>query len=88
MSRLRPASGVAHLDHGDVVYAATLPGGPILVLEGGAAAIWAAACDGSRDTIAERVAEATGAEVADVRSEVGSFVDELLTLGLLADEGD
>ena len=47
MSRLRPASGVAHLDHGDVVYAATLPGGPILVLEGGAAAIWAAACDGS-----------------------------------------
>ena len=88
MSRLAPASGVAHLEQGAVVYAATLPAGPILVLDGGAAAIWAAACEGPRDTIAERVAQATGADLAEVRSEVESFVEELLGLGLLADERD
>lgn len=83
MTGLRPAPGVAHVDDDDVVYAAVLPTGPILVLDGGAAAIWVAACDGPRDTIAERVAASTGAAVADVRADVDAFVAELVARGLL-----
>ena len=35
-----PRGAVAVVEEGDVVYAATLPDGPIVVLDGGAAAIW------------------------------------------------
>ena len=63
MMRLRPARGIAVVEEGDVVYAATLPDGPIIVLDGGAAAIWSAACDGPRASIAERVAAATDVPV-------------------------
>ena len=83
MSRLRPASGIAHVDQGDIVYAAPLPEGPILVLDGGAAAIWVAASDGPRESIVERVAASTGAAAADVRADVEAFVEELLRRGLL-----
>jgi len=83
MTRLRPAAGVAVVDGDGVVYAAPLPHGPIAVLEGGAAAIWIAACDGPSESIAERVAEATGARVGEVRADVDAFVRELLDRGLL-----
>ena len=83
MSGLRPAPGVAFVEQGGVVYAAPLPDGPIVVLDGGAAAIWVAACDGPRPTIAQRVARATGADLAEVGPHVDVFVDELLRRGLL-----
>jgi hypothetical protein len=76
---------VGHVEDGDVVYAAVLPDGPIVVLDGGAAAIWVAACDGPRHSIAERVAASTGVALADVRAEVDAFVGELLTRGLLVE---
>ena len=88
MSRLRPAHGVAVVEDDLVVYAAPLPDGPILVLDGGAAAIWIEACAGERSSLAERVAAATGVPVDTVRPEVEAFVDELLARGLLvADPG-
>ena len=83
MSAFRPAPGVGFIEQGGMVYAAPLPDGPIVVLDGGAAAIWVAACDGPRRTIAERVAAATGAELAEVRPHVDAFLDELLERGLL-----
>ncbi|MCK8610132.1 PqqD family protein [Agromyces sp. C10] len=87
MTRLRRAPGVAVVEgEDDVVYAALLPDGPIVVLGGGAAAIWLEAAVGDRDSIADRVAARTGASVEDVRTEVNRFVDELLERGLLAAE--
>lgn len=87
MSRLRPAPGVGSIELGDVIYAAPLPDGPIFVLDGGAAAIWAAACDGPRETVAERVASMTGVGVGEVAAYVETFVDELLQRGLLVLDG-
>ena len=88
MSHLRPGPGVAVIEEGGVVYAAPLPDGPIVVLDGGAAAIWIEACAGERSALAERVAAATEVAVDAVRPEVEAFVDELLARGLLvADPG-
>ena len=84
MSRLRPVARVAVVEDEAVVYAATLPDGPIVVLDGGAAAIWVEACAGDRSSIADRVAEATGAPVDEIRAAVHAFVDELVARGLLA----
>jgi hypothetical protein len=83
MTRLRPPSDVAVTEEGDAVYAAHLPDGPIAVLEGTAALIWDEACSGERETIADRVAEATGAAADEIRSDVESFVDQLVAQGLL-----
>lgn len=83
MSHLRPAPGVAVVEQDFVVYAATLPDGPIMVLDGGAAAIWIEACAGERSSLVERVAAATEADADAVRPEVEAFVDELLARGLL-----
>ncbi|KRE25833.1 PqqD family protein [Agromyces sp. Soil535] len=85
MTRLRPASGVAVVEEGGVVYAASLPDGPIVVLDGGAAAIWVEALDGPRSTLADRVAAITDAAVGDIRADVESFVDELVRRGLLTE---
>jgi len=70
-------------DHG-IVYVAHLPGGPIVVLEGTAAAIWSEACGGERETIADRVAEAAGVVADEIRGDVDTFVASLVTRGLLA----
>jgi hypothetical protein len=83
MSGLRPAPGVAVVEEGDVVYAAPVPDGPIAVLDGGAAAIWIAACAGDRESIAERVSELTGAPMSAVQAEVERIVDDLVRRGLL-----
>jgi hypothetical protein len=74
---------VAVVEDEAVVYAATLPDGPIVVLDGGAAAIWVEACAGDRSSIADRVAAATGAPVDEIRAAVHAFVDELVERGLL-----
>ena len=86
MTRLRPASGVGIVEYDDIVYAARLPDGPIVVLDGGAAAIWVEACDGPRSTLADRVAAVTDAAVDDIRDDVESFVDELLRRDLLTEQ--
>jgi Coenzyme PQQ synthesis protein D (PqqD) len=83
MTRLHPAPGVGTVDHGDTVYAARLPDGPIVVLDGVAALIWTEACAGDRESIAERVAEATDAAPDAIRTDVEAFVADLLTRGLL-----
>ena len=85
MSRLRPAPRVAVVEDAAVVYAATLPDGPIVVLDGGAAAVWVEACAGDRSSIADRVAEATGAPVDEIRTTVHAFVDELVLSVLAGD---
>lgn len=89
MSVLRPAPRVAVLKQDDVIYVAKLPDGPILVLEGGAAAIWIEACRGERSSIAERLTDGTGVPAGDIRANVEKFIDEMLRSGLLAvDSGD
>lgn len=88
MSRLRPGRGVAVIEEGGVVYAAPLPGGPISVLEGGAAAIWAEACRGERSTVAERLTDGTDVAAADIRANVEIFMDGLLRSGLLEEIPD
>ncbi|MFE5670495.1 PqqD family protein [Agromyces sp. NPDC056523] len=83
MTRLRPGTGVAITEDADTVYAAYLPGGPIVVLDGIAALIWAEACGGERETIIERVAEATDAAPEVIRADVDAFVADLMARGLL-----
>ncbi|WP_448811698.1 PqqD family protein [Agromyces bauzanensis] len=84
MTGYRPAPGVAVVEEGDALYAAVLPDGPIVVLDGVAGVIWAEACDGPRSTLADRVAAVTDAAVADIRGDVEAFVEELVQRGLLA----
>lgn len=87
MTRLRPAPGVGTVDDGDTVYAALLPDGPIVVLDGVAALIWVEACEGERATIVDRVAAATDAATDAIRPEVERFVADLVARGLLVTHG-
>lgn len=75
---------VARWDTGETVYLAVLPGGPITVLEGSAAVIWRAACDGPLAETADRVAPQVGIDADAIRGEVDSLVDRLVSEGLLA----
>jgi hypothetical protein len=84
MTGYRRAPGVAAVEEDGVVYAAVLPDGPIVVLDGVAGVIWSEACNGQGSTIADRVAAVTDASAADIRADVESFVDELVRRGLLA----
>lgn len=86
MTGLWQASGVAALELDGTVYAARLPDGPIVVLDGVAGLVWSAACAGERTTIAERVAEATDAEADEIRDEVDAFVSDLVARRLLVFE--
>jgi hypothetical protein len=83
MSAYRPAPGAAVVEEDDVLYAAILPDGPIVVLDGVAGVIWAEACDGDPTRIVDRVAAVTDSHPDDIRAEVESFVDELVRRGLL-----
>jgi len=82
-SAYRPSPATAQLLQDDVRYAAVLPSGPIVVLEGIAELIWTEACDGAAMTIVDRVASLTGAPPEDIRNDVERFVAELVALGLL-----
>ena len=79
----RPADAVGVIEDDGVVYAATLPVGPIVVLEGVAALIWSEACTGDRESVAERVAAATDASADEIRGDVDAFVADLVARGLL-----
>lgn len=83
MSAYRPGRAVGVVEGDDAIYVATLPAGPIVVLEGVAALIWIEACEGDRETLVERVAEATDASPDTVRGHVESFVADLVGRGLL-----
>ncbi|RZS63477.1 coenzyme PQQ synthesis protein D (PqqD) [Agromyces ramosus] len=80
---LRPPPGVAVIEDGETVYAAALPRGPIVVLEGVAALIWTTARHADRADIANEIAEATGADIRSVGPEVDAFLDGLVERGLL-----
>ena len=84
--RIHVAQGVGVEVDNDAVYAAPLPDGPIVVLEGIAALIWTAAAGVERGDVAGIVAERTGADVSAIRSHVDAFIDEMLGLGLLVEE--
>lgn len=83
MTRLRQAGGVGVVEYNGIVYAAPLPDGPIMVLDGIAGLIWIEACGGDRESIADRVAEATDATPDAIRADVDAFVAELMARGLL-----
>jgi hypothetical protein len=82
-SAYRPSPATSQLMQDEVRYAAVLPSGPIVVLEGVAGLIWAEACHGPAATIVDRVARSTGMEPPDIRKDVEHFVADLVTLGLL-----
>ena len=83
MSGYRPGDAVGIVEHEDVLYVATLPDGPIIVLVGSSALIWDEACAGDREKIVDRVAAATNAPPDGIRAEVEAFVAELVARGLL-----
>lgn len=82
MSGYRPAGSVGVIEEDGVVYVARLPNGPIAVLDGIAALIWAEACS-DRESIADRVAELTDAAPDAIRGDVDAFVADLVARGLL-----
>lgn len=83
MNGYRPGDGVGIVDHEDVLYVATLPDGPIVVLDAISALIWDEACAGDRETIVERVAAATAAAPEAIRAHVDGFVADLVARSLL-----
>ena len=68
---------------GSVVWVAQLPGGPIHVLYGVAATIWAEATTGAAAELVGRVAAAWAQDPETVRADVVAFVDDLVARGLL-----
>jgi hypothetical protein len=78
-----PAPGVAVIEGDGVVYVASLPDGPIVVLEGVAAAIWVEACAQGRPGLSERVAARLDPPVDGIAQEVDDFVARLIESGLL-----
>lgn len=83
----RPAD-VAHVERDGVVFVAKLPSGPIQVLEGSARVIWQEAQTGERLLIADRVATRTGVPANEIVADVESFVQLLVSLGILAEHDD
>ncbi len=83
MTRLRQAGGVGIVVYDGTVYAARLPDGPIVVLDGIAGLIWSEACGDDRESIVDRVAEATDTAPDAIRADVETFVADLIARGLL-----
>jgi ferritin-like protein len=85
MTDYRRPPDLAVFEDASTVYAAHLPDGPIVVLDGVAGLIWAEACAGPAATIVDRVAAATDAAADDIRAEVESFVADLARRELLTE---
>lgn len=83
MRRVRLRANVGVEAAGESIYAATLPDGPIIVLEQAAAVIWDEVCAGDLGTLAARVASRTGSEPEAIESDVLAFVGDLVRAGLL-----
>jgi hypothetical protein len=75
---------VEDTDAGATVYLATLPDGPVQVLNGVASLIWleATATDARRGVV-DRVADLVNLPAEQIRAEVESFVDQLVADGFL-----
>jgi hypothetical protein len=72
-------------EHGDVLYVASLPNGPIVVLRDTALMIWqeaVAPTSGDRD-LADRVADLYGVPVSEIRPAVLACVEDLIARGVL-----
>ena len=65
-----------------VVYLMQLPDGDPLVLQGSGGVIWALAADGV-DDVPATLATALGCRVEEIRTHVTSFLDDLVSRGLL-----
>jgi len=71
-------------DGSPVVFAASLPDGPVAELERSAALIWLEAVTPSDEDIARRVARRSGVAADAVTGDVATFLDELIRRRLLA----
>ena len=69
------------VDDGEVVVLATLPDGPIVVLDKMAAQVWRLAL--SEPDAVSAVAEACAAQVDEIRADVEGFIESLLARGLM-----
>lgn len=81
--KLRPADGVGVIDTDSVIYAAPLPDGPILVLDGPSALAWRTACLVGIEAVSGAVADATGETAEVVAPYLDEFLDDLVARGLL-----
>lgn len=83
----RPGSdtGVTVSEEGRTVYLAHLPAGPILVLEGAAAVIWAEGTTAPAEGWLERVAASVGEPAAAIATDVEAFVADLRERRLIED---
>lgn len=68
---------------GLTLYVASLPAGPLVVLEGAAAVIWSQATSGPADGWVGRVADAVGRSEAEITADTEAFVADLCTRGLV-----
>jgi hypothetical protein len=84
MNVLRLADRVASAEVGDTVYAARLPDGPLVVLDGVSALIWRRLRDDADlDTLPTRVAAQLLDPPADLGTQIDAFVGMLRAHGLL-----
>ena len=86
--RPAPDTGVVVSDDGRSVYVARLPGGPLLVLEGPAAVIWAEATTAPAQGWVSRVAASVDQPEDAISAEVTAFVDDLRARDLLVTAAD
>ncbi len=81
---VRVATACGWVEQDGRVYAAALPDGPPLVLEGSGSLVWHAVLEGGTlDDVVERVAEAAGESAGTVAAPVTGFVEDLVAAGLL-----
>lgn len=83
MGRLLAAAnlGVDRLD--DILFLATLPDGPIVVLEGPAALVWDCAVGAERAEVATNIAALTNSDVDEIAADVEAAIFTLVEVGLL-----
>lgn len=87
MRALRVHPDAAWLEADGVVYAAPLPDGPPVVLDGPGAVVWRAVVPGgSLDDVVARVAAEVGASADVVATDVVAFVHQLVDGRLVAHE--
>ena len=85
MMKLRIGEDVGVEDTPHAVYLARLPDGPIIVLHGTAAEIWAEACVGDPASLAARVAARLGTEPEAIEEDVSAFLRDLVHARLLTE---
>jgi hypothetical protein len=76
---LRPARDLGIVSRDRVVYLAPLPAGPIMVLTGAAAEVWAAAQNCPQDEVAARLADSDAAALTP------QYIATFLEVGVLVE---